>query len=109
MLKRWLRKWLEVPLPASHFITLDTGIMLDTLKRTTVLTIEKYCAPKLDDLIQLGLEQRLHDAVHEELHKLMKESESVFIYRVADELAKKVSELAEKSTPKDRTSTRESD
>jgi len=64
----------------------DQGIQ--TIKDTVSAIVNKYMETHIDALV----ERNIREAVREELQSLMKETENVFVTRVAEALVEKVTE-----------------
>ena len=65
---------------------------LNQVKETTILFLEKYVKDRIDVVWEGILQRQLREVVKEELQSLMKETESVFVDRVAEALVVKVEE-----------------
>jgi hypothetical protein len=64
------------------------SVEIDTIRETTRAIVEKYAIPNIPAMIE-GI---LRPIVREELQSLMKETENVFVTRVAEALVEKVTE-----------------
>jgi hypothetical protein len=69
---------------------------MTSIIETTKAICEKHMLAKMEEYTELRLEWKLREIVKEELVNLMRETENIFVLRVADALVEKVKEkLAE--------------
>jgi hypothetical protein len=65
-----------------------SDLAIQTIKDTTTAIVTKYMEAHIDAL----MERNIRDVIREELQSLMKDTENVFVTRVAEALVEKVTE-----------------